>query len=101
MAKRFSLCKEDFFCERCGKKVIGNGHTNHCPSCLYSKHIDVNPGDRNNKCLGLMRPISVEVKGGGSSYVITHKCLKCGTLKKNRSAKNDSFEAILSLAKGV
>jgi len=101
MAKRFSSCREDFVCENCGNEVLGNGYTNHCPHCLYSKHVDVNPGDRENKCQGMMRPVSVEAKEGGSRYIIIHKCLKCGTLKKNRSAKNDSFEAILSLTKGA
>ena len=24
----------------------GNGYTNHCPKCLWSKHVDINPGDR-------------------------------------------------------
>ncbi len=100
MAKKFSSCKENFVCDNCGKEIIGNGFTNHCPFCLYSKHIDINPGDRMNKCLGLMKPISVELKGGGSVYTIVYKCLKCGVLKKNRSAKNDSFQTILFISKG-
>ncbi|MCX6759410.1 MAG: RNHCP domain-containing protein [Candidatus Nealsonbacteria bacterium] len=97
MAKRFSRCRENFICENCGKKVIGNGYTNHCPSCLYGKHVDINPGDRQNKCFGLMEPIGVEVEQG--EYILTHRCLKCGTIKRNRSASNDSFETILDLVK--
>jgi len=93
MVKKFSSCKEDFVCENCGEEVVGNGYTNHCPSCLYSKHVDVNPGDRKNNCLGLMEPIAVEEKR--KLYIIVHRCMKCGELKRNQSADNDSFEAIL------
>jgi len=100
MGKRFIFCKEDFVCKNCGEKVTGNGYTNHCPVCLWSRHVDTSPGDRKNKCLGLMEPVSIEVKKVGSSFIITHKCLKCGIVKKNRSAKNDSFDAILALSKG-
>ena len=31
---------EDFICENCGAVVVGNGYTNHCPACLYSKHVE-------------------------------------------------------------
>jgi len=53
--KKFQKKKEDFKCEKCGREVIGTGYTNHCPDCLWSKHVDVNPGDRQSKCLGLDR----------------------------------------------
>ena len=42
----FTRKVEDFTCEHCGREVHGNGYTNHCPHCLHSKHVDVNPGDR-------------------------------------------------------
>ncbi|MDD3284759.1 MAG: RNHCP domain-containing protein [Patescibacteria group bacterium] len=93
--KRFTRNREDFTCEYCGKSVAGNGYTNHCPSCLYSKHVDNNPGDRENKCGGLMEPIDVEVKS--MHYVITHKCIKCHKEKRNRSSKDDSIDAILEI----
>jgi len=97
MAKKFTRCQEDFVCEKCKKKVKGNGYTNHCPYCLYSKHVDKNPGDRSNNCLGLMKPIAVEMKKG--KYVIIHRCLKCGAVRRNRSAANDSFDTILAVVK--
>jgi hypothetical protein len=96
MSKRFIRMKENFRCENCGNEVIGDGFTNHCPWCLFGKHVDVNPGDRANPCGGLMEPVSVESKG--SSYVIVHRCTKCGVETKNRSAQNDSSEAILAVA---
>jgi len=32
-------------------------------------------------------------------YIIIHQCEKCGVIKRNKTADNDSFEAILALAK--
>jgi len=95
MVKKFSRNIEDFICEHCNKFVKGNGYTNHCPHCLYSKHVDQNPGDRMATCHGLMEPIQVEVKG--DQFILTHRCLKCKTTKRNKTAKEDNFSAILAL----
>jgi len=99
MKRKFSRRKEDFACENCGEMVVGNGYTNHCPLCLFSKHVDVNPGDRSNKCRGLMKPISIGLKDGGIPASVTHKCLKCGAIKNNRLCGNDSMETILLIAR--
>ena len=42
----FTEIDEEFICENCGKKVPKLNYTcrDHCPSCLYAKHVDVNPG---------------------------------------------------------
>ena len=58
--KGFTKTVEDFNCAHCGAVVHGNGYTNHCPHCLYSRHVDNNPGDRLATCGGMMRPISDE-----------------------------------------
>lgn len=76
-------------------EVRGNGYTNHCPNCLYSKHVDINPGDRLNLCGGLMKPISVSLKSG--EYVITHQCVVCGFAKKNKTSPEDNFNKILEI----
>ena len=55
--KKFTKRKENFICENCGHFVVGNGFTNHCPNCFFSKHVDINPGDRLCSCNGLMKPI--------------------------------------------
>ncbi|MFA5023297.1 MAG: RNHCP domain-containing protein, partial [Candidatus Paceibacterota bacterium] len=34
MSQNFKRQIEDFVCEHCGEKVVGNGYTNHCPRCL-------------------------------------------------------------------
>jgi len=96
VTKRFTRRQEDFTCEHCGTQVTGDGYTNHCPSCLYSKHVDNDPGDRENQCGGLMEPTSIE--GKSDSYIITHHCTRCKVTKRNRASKNDSFEAILQIA---
>jgi DNA-directed RNA polymerase subunit M/transcription elongation factor TFIIS len=91
--KKFIRNKEDFVCENCKTLVIGSGYTNHCPECLYSKHVDVYPGDRAESCGGLMEPISLIYKKGG--YIINHRCLKCGYEKNNRADKSDKIEILL------
>ncbi|MDR0423029.1 MAG: RNHCP domain-containing protein, partial [Rickettsiales bacterium] len=73
-AKKFIKKVENFVCEQCGFEVLGSGYTNHCPNCLYSKHVDINPGDRLCECEGLMLPIDIEQKGG--KFIIVHKCQK-------------------------
>lgn len=99
MSKMFTRRKEDFVCGHCGQKVTGDGYTNHCPNCLYSKHVDNNPGDRMNTCGGLMEPIRVEVKS--DKYTIIHRCVKCHKEKRNRSSKDDSIDAILQVMKSI
>ncbi|MBI3159657.1 MAG: RNHCP domain-containing protein [Chloroflexi bacterium] len=93
---KFQRTREDFICENCGEQVRGDGYTNHCPACLWSKHVDVNPGDRAEACRGLMQPVAVEHKKG--EYRILQRCLTCGTERWNKAARQDSFEMILQLA---
>mgnify|MGYP000054476012 CR=1 FL=1 len=60
--KTFNEIDEPFVCEKCGFHVdrLGYSCRDHCPNCLYSKHVDKNPGDRKNKCQGLLKPIGIE-----------------------------------------
>jgi rubrerythrin len=95
--KLFTKRKEDFVCENCGKKVSGNGYTNHCPNCLFSKHVDINPGDRACNCGGLMEPISILQKN--SDFLIVHRCVKCGFERKNKVAEEDSRDELYRLMK--
>ncbi len=95
--KKFTRTKEDFVCENCGTIVSGNGYTNHCVNCLFSKHVDVNPGDRQCECRGLMEPIDVLQKDG--EYIIVHKCSRCGFERKNKLSKNDNFDSLLKIVK--
>ncbi len=94
--KKFQKKKEDFNCEHCGAHIKGTGYTNHCPKCLWSKHVDINPGDRKSECKGLMKPVAVTIKSG--KYIIYYKCVRCNYTFKVKSAENDIFEEILKLA---
>jgi hypothetical protein len=94
----FTRTIEDFVCGRCDCSVTGTGYTNHCPKCLWSKHVDVNPGDRASDCGGMMEPIGVSLERDG--YVIRHRCVVCGFQKPNKTAKEDDFEMILKLSIG-
>jgi len=94
--KNFQRNIEDFVCEKCGQKNIGNGYTNHCSKCLYSKHVDVNPGDREADCGGLMIPKEVFQKNR-ESY-IKHVCEKCSYIKNNKISKIDSFDEIVKIS---
>ncbi len=88
--------KENFTCEKCEVFIEGNGYTNHCPECLWSKHVDIFPGDRQEKCGGMMEPIRIEKKG--KEYLIIHKCVKCGLEKPNKAVKEDNFQMIIQVS---
>lgn len=92
---KFTRKIEDFVCEHCGQEVKGNGYTNHCPNCLWSKHVDVNPGDRAADCGGLMRPVSFEVQG--QDYYLVHRCQECGHEKKNKLSQDDDLDKVIGL----
>lgn len=92
MSRVFKKVKEDFDCGHCGASVIGGGYTNHCPKCLWSKHVDVNPGDRAEECGGLMKPEKVEMEKG--EFVIVHKCEKCGKVKRCRTSRDDDISKL-------
>ncbi len=59
-------CTDSFTCRVCGWPVVsagaGSDHRNHCPNCLYSVHLDEEPGDRESNCHGRMEPIGVWVR---------------------------------------
>ena len=84
--KRFRKNDSGFVCLNCGETVLplGSSSRNHCPFCLCSLHVDINPGDRQNPCGGIMDAIFAEPSPDG--YVITHKCRRCGQIRRNRAA---------------
>ena len=92
----FTKRVEDFVCEHCGTAVQGDGYTNHCPQCLWSKHVDRDPGDRAESCHGLMEPLALE--GSSPNYVLLHRCLRCFTERRVKVKEDDSKNSLLSLA---
>ena len=99
MLSRFTKIDEDFICENCGSKVSKLGYTcrNHCPVCLSSKHVDINPGDRQEECHGLLEPIGLEMSNK-KGYVIIFKCKKCGAIRKNKAAEDDNMDLLIKLS---
>ena len=96
--KLFSKNDSFFICEHCGNKVKPLNYTSrdHCPYCLYSKHVDINPGDRLNECKGLLKPIGIEKFK--DSYKILYKCEKCKEFHKNIMANDDDMNLIIELS---
>ncbi len=94
----FKKNDDEFFCVNCGKKVEKLKYTSrdHCNNCLYSVHVDVTPGDRKNKCKGILVPINV-IETSKKGKVIVYKCKKCGSIVKNISAKDDNLSKIYEI----
>lgn len=94
-------CHDSFTCKVCGWPVTpagaGSGHRNHCPNCLSSLHVDVEPGDRAADCGGIMDPIAVWVRKNGE-WAIIHRCRRCGALSSNRVAADDDPRKLVSIA---
>jgi len=90
-----------FICNHCRRTVLNNQpgthHRNHCPFCLWSRHLDHIPGDRKAGCFGAMEPIAIWVKPGGE-WSLIHRCQSCKTVHPNRIAGDDNEMLLLSLA---
>ncbi len=95
--KTFQRRIESFTCLHCGAAVQGNGYTNHCPTCLWSRHVDVNPGDRAATCGGMMEPVDLDYRGG--EYTLTHRCTVCPHTRRNRVGEEDSRDALVAIAR--
>ena len=91
MEKRFQRKKEDFVCKHCGITVKGSGYTDHCPECLWSRHVDIYPGDRRAECKGMMEPM------GAKDNIIYYQCIKCGFKHRVKTIPQDNFESLLKL----
>ena len=92
------MVDEEFICENCNKEISKLNYTarDHCNYCLYSKHVDINPGDRKNDCHGLLVPIGIEKFK--DTYKIIYRCNKCGQLHKNVMASDDDMNEIIKLS---
>lgn len=107
---------DGFNCDHCGKWVpidefIGTKNRNHCPYCLWSKHVDDKvAGDRESNCHGGMQPVGLTFKQSGTDkygrdrqgeLMLIHLCSKCGKVSINRIAADDSSDYILDLLTDV
>lgn len=103
MPKLFTKNDSGFICAHCGKDVLPLGYTsrNHCPFCLWSLHLDINPGDRMSDCGGELEPVAA-LPDAKKGFIITHKCRKCGQISRNKSAHQakvqpDDLKLLISL----
>ena len=96
--KRFTKNDSGFTCANCGRAVEPLRYTsrNHCPYCLSSLHLDVNPGDRAADCGGIMDPISAE-PDARRGFILTHKCQVCGAIRRNKAADDDDRNKLIRL----
>ena len=97
--KKFNELDEEFICDNCHKKVnkLEYSSRDHCPYCLYSKHVDINPGDRANECKGLLRPVGIEKFK--DTFKILYICQKCKERHKNVMAKDDDINKVIEISK--
>ncbi len=92
-----------FTCARCGaavQPVSNGGYRNHCPRCLWSRHVDESlPGDRASGCGGLMQPVGLLQNRKGKGLQLRHRCSLCGHQSVNRVALHtvqDDVEGLLA-----
>lgn len=102
----------NFHCVHCGQPVAfdplasGVQNRNHCPYCLWSKHLDLGrAGDRLAACKAPMRPVGLSLKRIGKKYgcqrggelMVIHLCVECRKANLNRIAADDSNDALWSV----
>jgi predicted Zn-ribbon and HTH transcriptional regulator len=86
---------ESFRCQHCGFDVpmqaVGSTQRNHCPRCLWSRHVDEEVGDRRSSCLASMEPVGVSLKSNGGELMLVHRCCGCGKVMRNRLSGDDDL----------
>lgn len=101
----------DFICAHCKAHVSASSlvsgviHRNHCPYCLWSRHLDQHQaGDRRSVCKAPMRPVGLALKrerkkygAGQGELMLVHCCVDCGRLSANRMAADDDLETVLAV----
>ena len=93
----FVAREEAFTCEHCGQSVspLGSGtYRNHCPHCLWSKHVDdAGPGDRASLCQGMMEPVGKDFRSS-KGWMVVHRCQACGKRIPNILAPDDGTDLL-------
>ncbi len=93
----FIARQEPFTCEHCGedvKPLETGSYRNHCPKCLWSKHVDKDgPGDRKSECKGLMKPVGLDYRKK-KGWMIVHQCTECRKEIPNIAACDDDMTVV-------
>ena len=94
MNRQFQHVNEEFNCGNCQRLVPKRSSScrNHCPYCLTSKHVDINPGDRANSCQGLMSATGYQ-PDSHKALILFFKCQKFSAITRNIAAIEDRFAA--------
>ena len=110
--RRVLVDTNDFKCAQCGSYVSANrslsgvNNRNHCPLCLWSRHVDLNTsGDRKAECKSRMQPLGLTVKHTFKRYnmeksgelMLVHRCTGCGKYSINRIAADDDPQVVYQL----
>lgn len=91
--------REAYECGNCGEIVMGGRYNNHCPKCLWSRHMDDQvPGDRLSKCKAMMEPIGSKQEKG--KWRIVHECVECGKKMIVDVNADDDFDLVVKLSLG-
>ena len=95
----FIAREEPFICGHCGipvKPLEGGTYRNHCPLCLWSRHVDdLGPGDRASLCQSMMKPLHLD-QTGKKGWMVVHECVACGKTINNKLAPDDRWEDFLA-----
>ncbi len=104
--------EKGFTCAQCGfsvttsREASGVNNRNHCPRCLWSKHVDeFKAGDRKAECKSRMQPLGLTIKQTAKRYnreaqgelMLIHRCTGCGKLSINRIAADDDAAMIYQI----
>lgn len=86
-------------CDTDVRPVTNGSYRNHCPHCLTSLHVDVEPGDRSSSCGGVMDAVALRRVRKGMQIV--HRCRVCGVQRPNKVADHgdqpDDVDALIHL----
>ena len=101
----------DFRCAHC-QHIVSSAHLlsgvnnrNHCPYCLWSRHLDLyTAGDRLSACKAPMQPLVLTTKRSRNKYgcghgelMLVHLCTGCGNISINRIAADDDAGTLLEI----
>lgn len=96
--KRFQKNNQDFVCINCGEHVQKHPTTSrdHCNFCLYGRHVDINPGDRQNGCKGILKPIGL--KSNNKKTQIAYDCERCFERVYCIASEDDDRDLLIELS---
>lgn len=89
--------------------IAGVQNRNHCPYCLWSRHLDLfEAGDRLSVCKAKMQPVGLSIKQTRKKYglaslgelLLIHRCVECGKVSMNRIAADDDAALIYEIYLG-